>query len=123
LHFNEIFDREELYQLYPCKDYLGEKSPRTPLHLRGGFLFATGIGFDYFERCYLEGSKIKSTKLTKKFDYSAFQRYYGKTAIPLFLISENNLLTVLTTDRKIDPKPGHTIIALIEKTQHEERVR
>ena len=57
---------------------------------------------------------MKTTSLSDKFDYEDFQERYGGAAIPLFLISENKDLTVVTGDSTPKPRPGQTLIALVQ---------
>ncbi len=119
LHFADVFEREELYQLPPESEEKGEEHTFSPQHLRGRFLFGEGINFSYINHRYISGAIIKSTNLTEKFDYPAFQKYYGETVIPLFLITENKELIIFTADREIKPKAGQTIIALVDESEGE----
>ncbi len=114
LRFGEIFDRQELYQLIPFQAEKGNEQDYSPKHLRGRFLFGKGVTFARLRRQFYKGAVIKSTKLTKDFDYEAFKKFYGEEAIPLFLINENKELQVINTENTVKPKPGNTIIAMVE---------
>jgi NhaP-type Na+/H+ or K+/H+ antiporter len=111
LHFAEIFGRAEVYQLPPKGDGTN-RTQAVPQHLRGRFLFGTGMTYPVLsERC-AAGAVLKKTPLTKEFDYGAFQARYGAAAIPLFLIDSSGNLMVWTTDQKPTPRPGQTLISL-----------
>ena len=78
LHFNEVFDRQELYQLVPETDK--KKSEKySPKHLRGRYLFKEGLDYAAFTNRYFLGAIIKSTKLTKDFEYKKYR--YGRQKI------------------------------------------
>lgn len=113
LRFSELFDSQELFQILPYQANKGKEQDYSPKHLRGRFLFGKGITYAQLRRMYYSGAVIKSTKLTKDFNFDAFKEFYGETAIPLFLINESKELVVLSTDTTPKPKPGHTIIAMV----------
>jgi len=117
LHLAEIFSREELYQLVPNARFADKDETASPMHLRGRFLFGKRNTFQNINKRYLEGSRIKSTRLTKDFDYAKFRQLYGRNAILLFVIKENKSLMVITSDTPIDPKPGQTLIALVDQKE------
>jgi len=115
LNFDEIFEREELYQLPPQIDRRSDANKLPPLHLRGRYLFAHEANFQFLTNRFFSGWIIKSTKLTESFDYAAFQQHYGQEALPLFLIHENGNLLVCTAEGSPEPKPGQAIIALVKE--------
>jgi NhaP-type Na+/H+ or K+/H+ antiporter len=114
LHMAEVFNREELYQLTPITGKGEEEGESSFKHLRGRYLFGEGITYNYLKKRFAGGAVIKATKLTDEFDYQDFVDYYNGQAIPLFMIRENKNLVVFTKDSRIVPKPGNTVIALVE---------
>ncbi len=117
LHYNEVFSKEELYQLPPRGPLKYDTEKASPKHLRGRFLFDEKYDFYTLSRKYYAGAGIKSTKLTDKFDYNAFRKYYGEEVIPMFIITENRKIKVITTDEYDEPRPGHTIIAMLSEPE------
>ena len=114
IHFPEVFSRAEVYQL-PLKQERGEtRSELAPQHLTGRYLFGQKLTFNYLMEKYLEGSVIKATRLTEKFDYVDFQTRYNHTAIPLFLITRRDKLIIYTADYQPIPKPGQILVSLVE---------
>ncbi|MCB9766756.1 MAG: sodium:proton antiporter [Candidatus Omnitrophica bacterium] len=119
LNFNEIFDRGDLFQLRPSDHGKKKKKDEefSPAHLRGRYLFGEAIDYDYLSKRFARGAIIKSTNLSEEFDYTAFGDHYGGEAVPLFLINANKELRVFATDSELDPKPGSTIIALVDEVE------
>jgi len=112
LHFRELFGRAEVYQLAPH----GEGNPRVagaPPHLRGRNLFAQGATYDALDRRFGEGQVVKATKLSQEFDYKAFRERYGEDALVLFVVTESGSLVVSTAEKAVSPKPGQTLICLV----------
>jgi NhaP-type Na+/H+ or K+/H+ antiporter len=112
LQFTDAFGRAEVYQLSPKSE---EKGPRGMVsqHLQGRLLFGTGITYTYLSKCFAEGAVIRTTKLTQEFDYDAFRALRGEEAIPLFLIGQSGNLMVFTRDNPPNPRPGQTLISLV----------
>lgn len=115
LHMAELFNREELYQLTPTIAKKDEDAESDFKHLRGRYLFGEGITYNYLQGRFGADATIKATKLTETFDFQNFLDYYNGQAIPLFLIRESGNLLVFTKGSRIIPKPGNTIIALVER--------
>ena len=113
LRFGEVFDKQELYQLIPYQAEKGKEQDYSPKHLRGRFLFGEGITFAQLRRKYYSGATIKSTKLSKGFNFDDFKEHYGEEAIPLFLINDSKELQVITTESSPKPRAGNTIIAMV----------
>lgn len=112
LRFEEIFGRANVFQV-PM--HVGD-SARTGIAFEqhGRCLFDNGITYTYLNDRFSRGAAVKTVKLTKVFDYSAFGKQYGPTAVPLFSINEEDQLVIFTTDQSTTPRPGHTLIALID---------
>ena len=113
LHFLDLFGRSEVYQLPPAgKEVEGRKAP--PSHLRGRYLFGKKASYEKLDARFNEGAVVKRTPLTEEFDYSAWRRMYGETALPLFAITESKNLRIYTSESEPSPKPGETLIALVD---------
>jgi len=110
LHFSDVFERMEIYQLAP-----GD-AKRTSDTLRGRLLFGEGINFSFLDRRFRSGMVVKTTHLTEEFDFEAFKTRYAD-AIPLFLINENRELSVFTADKPPQPKPGQTLISFVRPVE------
>lgn len=115
--FTHVFGRENVYQLPPWEAGSGPRRT-VAMHLRGRLLFAEGLHHDKLVNLMKYGRQIKKTKLSDEFTFENFKAKYGDSAIVLFLIDESRNLRVCTADEQAAPKPGQTLIALIE--QHDD---
>jgi CPA1 family monovalent cation:H+ antiporter len=107
-----VFGRANVYQL-PHES--SDSRRRAPAHHLGGRpLFGKNRTHWEIEGQILRGAVVKKTKLTKEFSWREFQSLYGPTAILLFVVTGKNALTICTADQPIEPKPGQTVIALVE---------
>jgi hypothetical protein len=113
LHFSDVFGRKEVYQL-PSKASKSEKdTEELPAELRGRMLFGSELTFTHLSRRFAGEARLKTTTLSEEFDYDAFRELYGESAAPLFVL-EGKTLRVATGRDSLSPKPGHTVIALVE---------
>jgi NhaP-type Na+/H+ or K+/H+ antiporter len=113
LHFDDIFERSELYQI-PPEGFDREKDrQKIPKHLRGRFLFGKEADYDYLENRFAAGAVVKKTDITTEFYFEDFKEIYGDSVLPLFIIRESGRLKVCTDEEKIIPKPGETLISLV----------
>lgn len=116
LHFAEYFDRKELYQLMPANlEKMKEDDKFSPQHLRGRFLFGKEDTFSSLTKKIQNGFVIKSTKLSEEFIYDDFINKYGNDTVPLFFITEDKNLLIITSDSPIEPKSGFTLVALVNE--------
>ena len=119
LHFAPVLGRENIYQLTPEGEESGRKEVVSQ-HLRGRLLFGPEITYSYLTDRFREGAVIKATGLTEKFDFDEFMGLYSESAIPLFLIDKDGDLAVAATDSKPAPRPGHTLISLVDPAKEDE---
>jgi NhaP-type Na+/H+ or K+/H+ antiporter len=108
--FLRVFGRGEVYQLPPR----GEKADEAHRHLHGRWLFDEALSHDELTRRVVRGAVVKTTPLTEEFTYKSFRARYGDTAAVLFVVTVAGRLSVVTADQPIDPKPGDTLISLVE---------
>ncbi len=114
LHFAEIFGRAEVYQISPGNgDSSGRKST-SPEHLAGRFLFGEAVTYDHLSRMFDAGATVKTTRITEKFNYAAFRRMYGESAVPMFVIGEEGELSVVTVESSARPQAGQTLFSLVK---------
>jgi NhaP-type Na+/H+ or K+/H+ antiporter len=114
LNMREVFDPGELYQLPPASQRTGKELDYSPKHLRARFLFGEGLDFNRISELFNENWSVKSSKITKQFDYTAFRNQYKQQVILLFVIKPNGRLVINTIEDPVKPEPGDTVIALIK---------
>lgn len=115
LHFAEVFGRAEVYQLAPHPQRHAAHSHPPAQHLRGRYLFSAEATFSMMEKCFDDGWTVRATALSPQFDYKAYQQRYGKAALPLFVITEDRRISVVTQDARPAPRPGQTIVSLMKE--------
>ncbi len=80
--FERIFGRANCFQLSPQQDASKKKRHQ---YLHGRWLFAETMTHSVFQRRFAGGVTVKATPLTEEFDYAAFLRLHGDSAVPMFL--------------------------------------
>jgi len=113
LHFGDVFDRSQIYQL-PPRGSDTDQEQRIPKDLRGRFLFRADATYDYLSVRFQAGAVIKKTPLTDEFDFDAFTAHYGESAIPMLTLSESGAVTVLAAASPAKPKPGQAVISMVD---------
>jgi NhaP-type Na+/H+ or K+/H+ antiporter len=124
LHFVDIFGRSEVFQLpRPSVDRDAGNKKRTamPAHLRGRYLFNEEATYDYITSRFRAGAIVKRTPLTDEFDYGDYRDMYGPSAIPLFIITDDGDLRVVTVEDEPNPKPGQTLISIVDPVEKPDR--
>jgi len=121
LHLRGVFGRAHAFQLFPHQR--SERNETAPQSVRARFLFEEDVTNRFLDERFESGAIVKTTKLTEEFDYEAFQQRYQETATVLFVITEGGQLEVRTVDESITPKPGQTVIALVDPVEEAAETR
>ncbi|KPK06737.1 MAG: hypothetical protein AMS20_04105 [Gemmatimonas sp. SG8_28] len=114
LHFADLFDRSQMFQLPPESSDRERRQRGIPRHLRGRFLFADVATFTHLATRFQAGAVVKRSRLTEGYDFETFRRQYGATAIPMFVIRDSGELGVITATTPSAPKPGQVLISLVD---------
>lgn len=109
--FGELFGTANVYEL--DHQVTSERHERVPQHNRGRTLFAEDVTYDELERRFAAGAAIKKTPLGEDFTIEDFRTKYPGALI-LFTVPEPGQLTISVAGRKLEPKPGKKIIALVD---------
>jgi len=120
LNFADLFGRSEVYQL-PAEGNGNGLKQTVSHHLRGRFLFGPGLTYRNLARRFVAGSIIKKNSLTDEFSFADFQSLYGQDAIPLFVISGDERVTVATVDAPLTPKTGDVLISIVRPIEESAR--
>ncbi len=115
--FAPVFGTANVYRLTPNKNSPRNADQQDTAHSR--LLFDPEATYRNLHDRVAAGHIVKATPLTEKFDYTAFRNLYGPTAIPLFTVDDSGKLSVITTDNTAEPKPGQTIVSLVEERESE----
>jgi len=114
IHFSDVFDRSELYQLIPDAEEKKKEKEFVSRHLHGRYLFSDESSYANLTRRFAAGAVIKRVNLTKEFDFEAFMERYI-TATPLFVLNEDGELTVFTAESAPSAGPGTTLISIVDE--------
>ncbi|MBD3169655.1 MAG: hypothetical protein GF307_09255 [candidate division Zixibacteria bacterium] len=114
VHFRDIFGRSNVYQLPPTKkENSGKKS--GPEHMHGRYLFKKRANFDEICSRLNSGAVIKKTVIKENFNFESYKKMYGGSAIPLFIITENKKLNIITAEDEIEPGAGDKLISIVDE--------
>lgn len=111
LRFAEIFGRSEVYQL-PVRTEPIHRDHEMPVHLSGRILFDNKLTYAQMNELFRKGAEIKTTNLTREYDYNDFRRNQHGLSIPLFLITSSDELRIFSVDNPPEPAAGQKIISL-----------
>jgi CPA1 family monovalent cation:H+ antiporter len=109
--FRHLFTRAGVYQL-SFKSRATTDKRTLASHLRGRVLFGEEWTFSHIRETFEAGAVFKATKLSESFRYADFRKRYGETSALLFVVSDDGV-HINAIDRKLSPKPGDVVIALV----------
>ena len=112
LHFTEVFDKREVYQLAAPAQNATVSQRQTPIHLRGRPLFGSGITHADLLRRYSEGGEIRTFGITEEGAYQAIEAQFNGDLILLF-VARGMSLIVNSGDAPITPQKGDTAIVML----------
>jgi CPA1 family monovalent cation:H+ antiporter len=118
MEFAPYFGRAGVYQLSKGNGTLTKRDAPSP-HRPGRYLFARDATYAQLTSRLMMGAQVKKTKITEAFSFADFQQQHGEHALVLFVITESGALQISTSDAVLTPKPGQTIIALVDAQETE----
>ena len=119
LHFGEVFESDEVYQLPMRSDGVGtgafNPSSEIPRHLRGRPLFGSDATFTSFDERFEAGAQVYVVRLTEQQTLAALHEVAEETALtPLFLVRGEEV-RVFAEDADISPQPNDVIVVLSDE--------
>lgn len=88
---------------------------RADVHQIGRALFAEDLDAEALRAQLHGGARIRATKLTEQFGPEQYEEQYGDQARPLFLVTADKQLQILTTDNPPALKAGKTVLGLVSR--------
>ena len=76
-------------------------------------LFGDNVTHGWLEEKLAAGWKIRDTTLTEHFGWDDLVGQYDEEPLLLFLRTERGSLKVAVVDEPLEPRPGHTVLALV----------
>ena len=109
LKYARDFDSLNVFQLQP-----GRGSDRSKLgnENRGRIVFQKPVTYAELSHLFSRGAKLKKTEITEKFSLDDFNKMYGESSLPMFVIEEDEGIRVLTEGEPL-PDEGGTLVALV----------
>lgn len=107
----ELFGRKQTYRLSAATVAHQKYAPSNEV-LAGRVLFANDVTYAELDRTFAAGDVIKSTKLTKEFDFNDFEEQYPN-ALPMFLLDASGKLLIRSTNSELTPIAGQTVVVLV----------
>lgn len=105
--FLPTFGRAHLFRVSSTN-----KKRKDPHHA-GRVLFADELDALELRNQLQAGARIRATKLTEQFGPDEYRDTYGKHARPLFLVTGDKKLQIVTTDNPTVLKVGYTVLSLV----------
>lgn len=109
--FRHEFGRAGVYQL-SFKTRAAAEKRAMATHLQGRILFGEEWTFSELRNALDAGATFKATKLSDTFSYNDFFDRHGEASVLFFVLTENEV-QINSADRKLNPKAGDTVIALV----------
>ena len=112
LHFAEVFERENVFQLASRG---GDEVHGMPRHLRGRTAFGSEQRYDVLYEVVHSGGKVKSTNITEEFTFAKYLDTNEAYCIPMFYKTASGMLKVFTDAGEV-PGVGAKVISLLKET-------
>ncbi len=109
LHFIEVFESTEVYQLASRIDQADTSINELPLHLRGVPLFDQTADYASISAKYTKGGKVETFELENDMSYRELMEKYNDEALLLF-IARGSQLNVVTINEVAQPEAGDTVV-------------
>lgn len=116
IHFAETFGDDGVYQLSSQANSTRRADEAPARELRGQALGGNDITYRQLDRMFTEGAVVKRTKITAQFSYEQLIETYEGEFIPLFVVTEDDKLTVLS-EASSDPQVGQAVIFVAKPLQ------
>lgn len=110
--FARVFGAAGLFQIAPKSSKDGKDGLGSQFH--GRMLFSEQATYFELDERMARGEVLKSTKLSETFSFDDFKKRYGADALPLFAVTEDEKLRIITADKPFEPKPGLRLVALVK---------
>jgi NhaP-type Na+/H+ or K+/H+ antiporter len=123
LHFSEVFDTTDIYQLaaHPTSRHGGEGV--MPEHLRGRPLFGEATSYQTLKAHVERGDEVKVLRLADDFSGEERQEYYTYddlstrydeyTVVPLFILRDPDNLVIVSEMDQFRLQPDDRLVALV----------
>lgn len=112
LHFTEVFDQQEVYQLASQPESQRTGGGELPEHLRGRPLFGESTTHASLSERFNRGGDIRSFSLAHEGSYKEIQEQFDGDIILLFIVRGTTLLVHAEEDQ-ITPQAGDSVVLML----------
>jgi NhaP-type Na+/H+ or K+/H+ antiporter len=113
LYFEKTFGKDQVYHLATEADEQ-DRAKSVTQALQGDLLFGSSVTYSLLEQLFRDGAQVKVTPITEEFDYDAFKsQYRDRPILPMFLIGDDDKLTVFTSEYQPTPQPGQKVVSFL----------
>ncbi|MFQ5569968.1 MAG: cation:proton antiporter [Rhodothermales bacterium] len=113
LHFTEVFENNEVYQLAARPGSQRDRHRELPEHLRGRPLFGESTTHASLSKRFNDGGEIRTFELTEDYPYEALQARYDEDVVLLFVVRGGGTLLVHAEENQLTPQPDDTVIVML----------
>jgi NhaP-type Na+/H+ or K+/H+ antiporter len=114
MHFRHDFDASRRFTLPSGTESRRSDKHRSRDAVRGRPLGSQTLSFPQFASRLSKGAEIRTTTLTKTFDWPAYQTLHGEKAVVLMACDPRGWIHIATQPLDIQPGPDWTLVALID---------
>ncbi len=115
LHFTEVFENREVYQVATSMGNGMEGTHRKRGHLRGRPLFGGVVTQEVITRRHREGWEVCTLGLTEERSYLAIKEQYDEEVVLLFVVRGTSII-VNAEAGFVTPMQGDTLVMLLPPT-------
>ena len=115
LQFKSEFGTKNIYELKTTREKHTEEKHIVSTKHRGYELFSEDADYGNLAYRLRNQAEIKSTQLSDEFTFERYLKEYEGNIVPMFAIDNKQRLHVFVVNGEMKPKPGWTIIAMIDK--------
>lgn len=83
---------------------------------KGKFLFSDNMTYASLESLMDQGAELRKTKLSDEFNFESYLHAPNRSVWPLFAIDGNKKLHIFSSENKLKPQAGWSVISLISQT-------
>jgi NhaP-type Na+/H+ or K+/H+ antiporter len=123
LHFSEVFETTDIYQLAAAPDSRHGSEEVMPKHLRGRPLFGEATSYQSLKEHVERGDEVKVLRLADDLtddvqkDYYTYDdlstQYDDYTVVPLFILHEDDELEIVSEMKQFQLQPTDRLVALV----------
>ena len=114
LHLGELFDSAEIYQLRVRSIRAGHDEDELTHHLRGRPLFGHDVTFGVLSSLFDRGAEVKTVEVSSPEMWRAMTAEGGDHGIPLFAVSADGNVTVVSGKDVQAPQIGDRVLVVQE---------